>query len=106
MSEALQQQKQIKIKGVTYTLQMVSASWYLETMDKCKNEDGNLIQSKYMEALLANVVAAPRVTTDSFTGKIYTLRTLIKEAEKFILGEEAELEEEEKNAESPEEEKQ
>ncbi len=100
----LSQQKVIKIGDKSYTLQMVSALWYLETVDSCKDRNGNMVSSQYMGAILKNVVASPRCSIDDFTGEIYSLRSLVKEAEKFVLGEELKVEEDtSKNEMTPEE---
>jgi len=101
MNEKLAQQKTITIGDKAYTLQMVSASWYLDTVDGCKDENGNMKSGEYMRAILSNVVASPRLTIDDFTGKIYVLRNLVKEAEKFILGEELKVKEDTPKNEMP-----
>lgn len=99
MNEKLMQQKTVSIGDKSYVLQMVPATWYLDTVDSCKDENGNMMSGKYMAAILAHVVASPRCTIDDFTGGIYTLRNLVKEAEKFILGEELQVKEDtQKNA--------
>lgn len=94
--EHVVEQKKIKIKGVEYTLQMVEAKWYIDMVEACKAK-GQLDTSKYMTQMLANVVVVPRLSLADFTGKIGTLKVLIKEAEKFINGDEPEVEEVEKN---------
>ena len=105
----LAQQKEITIGATSYILQMASASWYLDAVDSCKDENGNMMSGQYMSKVLANIVASPRLTIDDFTGKIYVLRNLVKEAEKFILGEELKVvegrteEETRKNETRPEE---
>jgi len=103
MNEKLAQQKTISIGDTNYVLQMVPASWYLDTVDECKDDNGNMKSGQYMRSILSNVVASPRCSIDDFTGKIYVLRNLVKEAEKFILGEELKVKEDTpKNEISPE----
>ena len=103
MSDMLQKQKTIEVGDTKYVLQMVPASWYLDTVDGCKDDNGNLVNGKYMAEILKNVVASPRRSIDDFTGRIYELRSVVKKAEKFILGEDIKVKEDTpKNANSPE----
>jgi hypothetical protein len=90
--------KKIDINGTVYTLQMVSAKWLLDHTDKCKNEDGILQNSQYVEGLIENVVISPKVKIDDFTGRMKELQTLNKEIDKFVSGDDVTV----KNVESPE----
>ena len=104
MNDKLAQQKTITFGDTSYVLQMVPASWYLDTVDECKDDNGNMKSGLYMKSILANVVVSPRCSIDDFTGKIYVLRNLVKEAEKFILGEELKVKDDtQKNETTPEE---
>lgn len=95
---ALEQTKRKVIDGVEYTLQMVPASWYLDAVDSCKDNKGNIKQGTYMRKIIEGVVVSPRVSVDDFTGNIYALRDLMKAAEDFITGG---GKDEEKNEETP-----
>lgn len=99
----LKDTKKFKIGDEVYTLQQVPASWYLDTVDKSRDKGGVLQNALYMEKIITNVVVSPRVKIDDFTGRINVMRKLLKECEKFILGEELDvIEEEEKNELQPE----
>lgn len=98
MANSLAVQKQISIGGQEYTMQMISAEAYLDIMDTCKNEDGNLITGKYIKSLCTAVVV--HFDISQFDGKIRALRKLNTEVEKFIMGEEVEVDE--KNESEPE----
>ena len=84
-------QKKIKIGDNEYTLQMVSADWFIGFMDDCKDDNGKLIQKKFQAGILEHIVVSPHKTIADFTGRINELLTLSKEAQKFVMGEEVDV---------------
>lgn len=92
------EQKKIRINEVEYTLQNVSSKWYIEMVERCSDKDGKIISSKYMTELLTNVIVIPKLTIADFDGRLKVLKALVKECEKFINGDDVEVEDvDEKN---------
>lgn len=96
-------QVEVKLDGVKYKLQMPSASWYMDYVDGCKGDNGNLKTGQYIGGLIEAVVIEPKgLSIDNFTGQIRQLRKLSGAIENFIMGDEIEQDKEEiKNVPKP-----
>lgn len=91
MAVSTPEQKKVKVGDTVYTLQMVSARWLFDHTDRCKNADGVLQNTKYVEGLLENVVISPKVTLDDFDGKVKALQRLSQAMEEFVTGDDVEV---------------
>lgn len=76
--------KKVKIKNTEYTLQQVSAFWFLDYSEKYAD-----VKTKYIQGLFDNVIVSPKgVKISDFDGKIREMMKLVGIIEKFIMGEE------------------
>jgi len=94
-------QKTLNISGTKYLIQEIPADYYLNLFDNSKDENGNLKTGEYMKKLIEPCLISPKMQINDFTGKISTLRAIVREIEKLVLGDEVSVEEE-KNVQKPE----
>lgn len=86
MTEKLSNSKQTKVtlkNGTTFTIQKPGAQWYMDFVDKCKNQFGVIQQGQYVPGLLKNcVVENPKI--DDFDDCMDSLSELVTEIETFL----------------------
>ncbi len=74
---------------------MVSATWFLDHSDRCRDKNGNMQTSKYIRGLFENVVIDPvGLKLDDFNGHVLSMRKLLDEIEGFVTGKDPDDEEE------------
>ncbi|MDR1438939.1 MAG: hypothetical protein LBJ10_02670 [Clostridiales bacterium] len=87
-------QRKFKIKGDSreFIAQAVPAGWYLDELDRMRDENGNILRGKYIKMLLDHVLVSPRMKPDDFTGKGRELNLIVRECERVIDGDPVEIE--------------
>lgn len=77
-------QKKVKVEGVEYTLQHPGAYWYLQCIDRNKNQFGVLQVSTYSKDLMETVVVQPKVSFEDFPYDAVTPSLIVSEIENFL----------------------
>ncbi len=75
-------QKTLRIGDTDYTFQRVPLSYWLQMMDGAKDNNGNLMDSRFIPEVLKHIVVSPKKSIDDFPD-MDTLREVIKEAATF-----------------------
>ena len=77
-------QKKVKVDGVEYTLQGLSARDYYKCMSQ-KDEKGNLDTMAVYDYFFENVIVSPRVNFDDFdSNQFETIERLMTEVNTFL----------------------
>lgn len=74
----------VTIKGKEYVLQHPGIRWYIQLTDRCRNATGVIMQEKYIDALLENVVILPRTRLEDFGPDMEVMNELITRIETFL----------------------
>lgn len=77
-------QKKIKVQGKEYTLQHPGAYWYLQCIDRNKNQFGVLQVATYSKELMETVVVQPKVSFEDFPFDAVTPSLIVQEIETFL----------------------
>lgn len=79
-------QKQVVIKGTTYTLQGIPFKSFMDINDKNTDKNGNLKKSGYIADLFKHCVIEPKVTMSDFDDDFGAAMELVSQIESFLAG--------------------
>lgn len=67
LNKAINKQDVIKVRGQEYKVQMVSAKWHNELVERCRDRLGALNLDRYEQELIDNIVIEPKVSPEDVT---------------------------------------
>lgn len=60
------EQKELEVNGKKYLVQKMPFKAYYQTVERCKDTNGNLLPSKFYEEIMKTCIISPKTTWEDF----------------------------------------